>query len=331
MYNRLKKTVMVLVVTLLVIGLFLSTPSADDAMAQTDPYKIFLVSHGGPGDPFWGRVIKGMKDADASLDEVDAQYLGPEKFSIGKLIDFLETAESADPAGIGVTITNHKPLDRPLRRIINRSNIPVIAFNVPDPRPKGERIPYMTYIGQSPYVAGKGSAERMLEDHTPERAVVSIHEPGHSALEARARGIMDVLKENGVPVEKLATSTEAGQTIGIIQSYLNSHPGVDTIFTLGPLDTHPVIQMIKEQNLGDELTVGAFDLTVKTLKAIRDGTVVYTVDQQPYLQGYMTVQWLFLHAKYGLSPTEENLLTGPAIVDESNVNKVMDMVEKGVR
>lgn len=324
----IKNILLVLVVVSLVTFVGTNLQSVQ-AQAQEAKYKIYLVSHGGPGDPFWGRVIKGMKDADASLDEVEAHFLGPEVYSVDKILDFLETAAAANPAGIGCTITNYKALDEPLRRII-KQGIPVIAYNVADPRPQDERIPYLTYIGQSPYIAGRGAAKRMLEKFTPTRAVVSIHEVGHTALEARAKGIMDVLKDKGVPVEKLATTPDPTKTIGILKSYLKKHPDTDAIFTLGPLDTHPAIQLVKEENLQGKVWIGGFDLTSKILQAIKDGIVVYTVDQQPYLQGYLTVQWLYLHAKYGLVPPKK-ILTGPAIVDKSNVDLVMELVKKGIR
>ncbi|MCD6442900.1 MAG: sugar ABC transporter substrate-binding protein, partial [Thermotogae bacterium] len=246
-------------------------------------FTFYLVSHGGPADPFWGVVMKGMKDA-AEKYGVKAIYLGPEKYSLKEFIDLVNRAINANPDGLIVTMTNPVALDEPLARAMKKG-IPIVAINVPDTRPLDERIPYLVYVGMDEYLAGVYAARRMLKEFTPKRAVIGIHEPGHVGLEMGAKGIMDVLGEKGIPVEKLDITTDPTKALTLLKSYLKKHPDTDAIFTLGPLGAHPAIQLVKEEGLVGKVKIGAIDLTPTITKAIREGVVMFTIDQQQYLQG----------------------------------------------
>lgn len=295
-------------------------------------YTFYIVSHGGPGDPFWGVVMKGMQDAAEMLskgtgDTVKAIYLGPAIYSIPELVNMLNSAIAARPNGIACTITDPAALDEPLRRAIGLG-IPVIAINVPDPRPSAERIPYLFYVGGDEYLSGIKAAERMLAVRKPARAVVFIHEVGHVGLELRAKGFIEVMTQAGVPAEKLAVGTDPTQAVDIIRGYFSKYPDVDAIFTLGPLGTLPTVTFLKEQGLAGKVMLGCFDLDEVTLHAIEEGVALFTVTQQQYLQGYLPIVWLYLYNKYGFLPAND-ILTGPGFVDGSNVKMVAELIKKG--
>lgn len=295
---------------------------------SADQLRFYVVSHGGPGDPFWGVVMKGMKDA-ANQYGVKATYLGPEKFSIQKLVNMLESAISSKPDGIAVTITNAVALDEPLRKAI-KMGIPVIAINVPDSRPVEERIPYLCYVGMDEYRGGIDAAQRMLKEFTPKRAIVANHEPGHTGLELRAKGIKDVFSKKGIPVEEVDITANPTKAVGILSSYLSRYPETDAIFTLGPLGTQPALKLLEEKNLFGKVKLSGWDLTSLMVEAIKEGKLLFTIEQQQYLQGYLPIVFLYTYSKYGLIP-HGTVLTGPAIVDKSNVSVVEKTVTKGYR
>jgi simple sugar transport system substrate-binding protein len=295
-------------------------------------YTFYVVSHGGPGDPFWGVVMKGMQDAADLLskgtgDTIKATYLGPAVYSVTELVNMLNSAIAARPQGIVCTITDPAALDEPLRRAISLG-IPVIAINVPDPRPVGQRIPYLFYVGGDEYLSGIKAAEKMLAVKKPARAVVFIHEVGHVGLELRAKGFIEVMSAAGVPAEKLAIGIDPTQAVDIIRGYFAKYPDTDAIFTLGPLGTLPTVTFLKEQGLAGKVMLGCFDLDEVTLKAIKDGVALFTVTQQQYLQGYLPIVWLYLYNKYGFLPAND-ILTGPGFVDSSNVEKVEQLIKQG--
>lgn len=309
---------------LVVLGLF--------GFAFSEEYTFYIVSHGGPGDPFWGVVMKGMQDAAAMLndgtdDTINATYLGPAVYSVTELVNMLNSAIAARPDGIACTITDPAALDEPLRRAIDLG-IPVIAINVPDPRPAGERIPYLFYVGGDEYLSGRKAAEKMLAAKTPTRAVVFIHEVGHHGLELRAQGFIEVMTDAGVPAEKLAIGTDPTQAVSIIQGYFSKHPETDAVFTLGPVGTLPTVTFLKEQGLAGKVMLGCFDLDEVTLNAIKEGIAMFTVTQQQYLQGYLPIQWFYLYNKYGFLPAND-ILTGPGFVDASNIGLVEELITKG--
>ena len=298
------------------------------SVAFAGQLKFYVVSHGGPGDPFWGVVMKGMEDA-AKQYGVKATYLGPEKFSIQKLVNMLESAISSKPDGIAVTITNAVALDEPLRKAI-KMGIPVVAINVPDTRPVGERIPYLCYVGMDEYKGGVDAAWRMLKEFTPKRAIVANHEPGHTGLELRAKGIKDVFSKKGIPVEEVDITSNPTKAVGVLSSYLSRHPETDAIFTLGPLGTQPALKLLEEKKLFGKVKLSGWDLTPLMVEAIKEGKLLFTIEQQQYLQGYLPIVFLYTYNKYGLIP-HGTVLTGPAIVDKGNVDVVEKTVAAGYR
>lgn len=269
-----------------------------------------------------------MKDA-AKQYGVKATYLGPEKFSIQKLVNMLDSAIAAKPDGIAVTITNAVVLDEPLRKAI-KMGIPVVAINVADTRPAGERIPYLCYVGMDEYQGGIDAAWRMLKKFTPKRAIIANQEPGHTGLELRAKGIKEVFAKKGIPVEEIDITNDTTKAVGIMSSYLSRHPDTDAIFTLGPLGTQPALKLLEEKNLFGKVTLSGWDLTPLMVDAIKKGELLFTVEQQQYLQGYLPIAFLYTYHKYGLIP-HGTVLTGPAIVDKTNVDVVEKTVKEGYR
>jgi simple sugar transport system substrate-binding protein len=201
---------------------------------------------------------------------------------------------------------------------------------VADTRPEDQRIPYLTYVGQMPYEAGLAVGKRILKEYTPKRVVVNNHIPGHTALAARARGIIDVMKKNGIPAEELNVGTDHTQAVQIMKSYYTKNPDTDCFSALGPIPTHAQMVFLEEEKLLGKVKQTAFDLDPKILDGIQNGQIICTVDQQPYLEGYLTVMWLYLNAKFGLVPDPQEK-TGPTIVDKSNIASVIKGVEQGYR
>jgi simple sugar transport system substrate-binding protein len=313
-------------------SIFLFASGKQEAVKSPDQhYKFYVVTHGGISDPFWGVVKKGAKDA-GDMFNCDVIYLGPETFSIQKLVDMVETAIAGKPDGLVVTITDVQALDKPLRAAIE-AGIPVIAINVPDLRESYKKIPYLAYVGVDDYMVGIEAANRMLEEFglsKPKRGVILVHEVGHAGLEARAEGIMKIFLEQGISIEKLAGSPNASENYQVMDAYLIKHPDTDAVFTFGPLGADPLINLIEDKNLTGKIKLGGVDLSISMIKAIRNGVMVFTIDQQQYLQGYLPIGLLVLYNKYGLIPTGD-ISTGPSIVDLSNIDSVADMVNKRYR
>ncbi len=288
-------------------------------LAFSAEYTFYFVTHGVVGDPWWAPVVKGVEDA-ARLLGVRVVYVGLERWDLALLKANLEAAILAEPDGIILTITSYEVLDEPARMAIGRG-IPIIAVNVPDPRPAGERIPYLAYVGQQEFQAGKALAERVVREFIPKAAVVMITEPGHVGLEARTAGIKSVLEPLGTKVDVLDVTADPALHGPILESYLIGHPEVDMVFALGPSDAWAAIQVVKEMGKVGQIRLATIDVDPRIAEAIMEGVMICAVAQQPYMQGFIPVVWMYLHLKYGFIPPD--VPTGPAVIDKDNVDSVM--------
>jgi simple sugar transport system substrate-binding protein len=281
------------------------------------------VTHGTPGDPFWAVYRKGLEDASKEFG-VELTDEAPEEFSVEGLVNLLNSAVAAKPAGIIATITDPAAVEAPLRQAVEQG-IPVIAVNVPDTRE--DRIPYLFYVGGDEELGGRAAAQRILQEATPTRAACAIQEVGHVGLQARCKGFGDEMKAAGVPADTVPI--EGGDPTGsaeVLRGYFTSHEDTDALFTLGPQGATPAIQVLEEQGLTDKITHITFDLSQEQVDQIKEGNILATVGQQQYLQGYLPILFLKLNLEHGFTLAAD-VLTGPFVVDSSN----LEPVEQGVK
>jgi simple sugar transport system substrate-binding protein len=175
--------------------------------------------------------------------------------------------------------------------------------------------------------------ENLLEGERIPRdaeAVVLIGEPGNSALEDRATGIEQILKARGIKSRRFsAPLADPSRAVDMLKSYIRSH-GDLKIVAATEFASAFAGQAMKELGMEPgEILAAGFDLVPDQLDMIKQGYVKFTIDQQPYLQGFQTVMMLYLYKEFGLSPTDIN--TGVAIVDETNVREVERLSEAGYR
>jgi simple sugar transport system substrate-binding protein len=290
----------------------------------------YSVTHGESGNPFWAIYRNGIRDAQKVFG-VEIKDLPLEEFGVAQYVDLFNQAVAAKPDGIMATILDQNALDQPMREAIE-SGIPIIAVNVPDVRPLDQRIPYLFYVGGDEEAGGRLTAQRQLAEGDVKHAVCIIHEPGHTGLEARCRGYDAELGEAGAKVDKLPSSKDATQATEQIKGYLTENSDVDAIFGVGPQPATFALQALDELGKKGQIPVSAYDMTSELLDEIEAGNLISTIDQQQYLQTFEPANWLKLHIQHGfvLAPGVD-LLTGPALVDKSNFEKVRQGVEEGFR
>jgi simple sugar transport system substrate-binding protein len=240
-------------------------------------------------------------------------------------------AIAAGADGIAISVSDPVAIGNLIREARSRG-VPVVAVNVREPPDyRGEPIPYLAYVGMDEYQAGRNLAENLL-GQVPMGATVliAIHEPGHVGLESRARGIAEVLvRERRAKVEKLDITQDPTRAMAAMRAFLKANPETRALFTLGPLGAIPAIRMAREDNLAGKLAMASFDLDPITLQAIEEGLLVATVDQQPYLQGFVSVMQLYLYARYGLQPSDYD--TGRGLVTKETATQIKGLVQEGYR
>ncbi|MBT3605253.1 MAG: substrate-binding domain-containing protein [Candidatus Latescibacteria bacterium] len=298
-------------------------------------YKFAFVTHGGPGNPFWNVVIKGMEDAGKRY-QVDVQWLSNPTFSISDMPNFLDDAIANQVNGIGITCPDPDAIRESIERA-HELNIPIIVLNTADPDAgTTQALPTEFYIGASEYLGGQSNAKSLMAEAkkrgiTIQRAVCPIQELGHSGLEARYAGFESILKPEGIPVDGLTISNNIEQSAGLLKDYFLGHPQTNAIATLGPLPADAFYLFVEEEGkTPGEILHATHDTSPAIFDHIRTGHTVQAVDQQPYLQGYLTVAFLYLHNEFGLTLAQD-VLTGPFAINAQNVDRIVELMKAGYR
>ncbi len=291
----------------------------------------YLVSHGGPGDPFWNPVIKGAQLAAEQLG-VTLHYESPQvQGNVAGVIRLLNSAIAARPAGIGVTVDNTRGFEAPLQEA-QRLGIPVVAFNTTPNTVNLKLTPFLSYVGQNNYTAGEGVAQAALAAfklHSGDLVGIVNHQAGNTSLTSRIDGMRKVLGAAGVLVKVLTTpGSNPTQSEAILQSFLAKYPNTKALLTVGPLGYQPAAIVLKRNHMIGKVGLSGMDLNTAGLKLIQSGAMAFTWDQQPFVQGYMTVVELYLKAKYGFNPPSF-YNTGVGLIDHSNVGNWISLVKRG--
>jgi simple sugar transport system substrate-binding protein len=308
-----------------------ATTTATQTAAQTSDMTFYSVTHGESGNVFWAIYRNGIRDGGKAYG-VTVKDLPLEQFAVAGYVDLLNQAIAAKPDGIFCSILDQNAVDQPLRDAIEQG-IPVIAVNVPDTRAIDKRIPYLFYVGGDEEAGGRLTAQRQLQEKAAiKSAVCIIHEPGHTGLEARCRGYEAEMKKAGAKTTKLPSSKDATQATEQIKSFLQKNTDVEAVFGVGPQPATFALQALDELGKKGDVLVSAYDMTEDLLTEINGDTLVSTIDQQQYLQGYEPIHWLKQHIEHGfvMAPGVD-MLTGPALVDKSNADKVAEGVKAGFR
>ncbi len=204
--------------------------------------------------------------------------------------------------------------------------IPVIAINADAPR-SGR----LAYIGQGNYEAGRSMGQQIAKLlPSGGDVLLAIHTAGAQNLEERIKGVKDVLDaKGGFKYRVVATGTDLTKAEALIGAALQANPNVKGMFGVEDVTGIAIGHIIERQKLKGKVFGGGFDLVGEVLDAIEAGNMQFTIDQQPYLQGYQGVVELFLNRAYAISPTDNN--TGIAPVTAESVKAVKELAKKGYR
>ena len=296
-------------------------------LAEDVKYRFYYVSHMGPADPNSSWFAVAIEKFTARYPEVVAEYKAPPSPTPRTQLDMLRTVIAMNPDGLIVSMTAPDMFEGVLRDAIENKGIPVIAFNISDPRPVGERIPYLTYLGGDEYLTGVRLGEKYIEKWgNPTKVVGCQFNPGHVGLEARCEGMDEAMSAVGVPFEKLALSPEAGTSQSVLTSYLQANPDVDVIFSTTTYGEPWIVSVLENLGRLDEVDIIGVDASPTSLEGINEGIIKLTHSQGFYLQAYLPLMLLYMYCEYGLAPAVD-VLTGPQVIDETNVGQFITMVK----
>jgi simple sugar transport system substrate-binding protein len=282
-------------------------------------YKIAVVTHAGAGDTFWDVVKKGALQAGKDEgDNVTYQADGdPAKQS--QLID---AAVQQKVDGLVVSMANPDALKASIEKAV-AAGIPVITIN--SGQAQSAEFGALAHVGQDETIAGEGAGEKMKAAGVT-NALCVIQEAGNIGLEQRCAGFKQGLGGTVTNLQVDNKDPAGAQTT--IKAKLAADKSINGILTLGPVIASAAIPDVK----GTAVKLATFDLNADVTKAIAAGDVLFAVDQQQYVQGYLPIVMLTLY-KSNLNTVGGGhpVLTGPGYVTKDNAEQVIKLSAAGTR
>ncbi len=296
--------------------------NASAGKANTPRMTVALVTHQAPGDTFWDIVRKGAEAA-AAKDNIELDYSADP--NAGNQATLVQTAIDKKVDGIAVTLAKPDALKDVIAKA-KKANIPVVGLNsgVSD----WQKLGLMEFFGQDETVAGEALGKRLNEEGA-KKAVCVIQEQGNIGLTQRCDGVKKTFK--GKTETLNVNGTDMPSVKSTITAKLKTDSDIDYVVTLGAPFALTAAQSVDET--GSKAKVATFDLNKELTGAISKGDIEFAVDQQPYLQGYLAIDSLWLYKNNGnyMGGGEAPVLTGPAFVDKTNVEMIDKFAAKGTR
>jgi len=299
-------------------------PTAGSAQGS---YRFVVVTHGQASDPFWSVVKNGVDQAAKDMG-VTVEYQAPGTFDMVAMAQLIDAAVASKPDGMVVSIPDANALGPHIKAAVD-AGIPVISIN--SGSDVAQSLGVLTHIGQTEFEAGQGGGTQMATAGV-KHAICVNQEVGNAALDLRCNGFKDKMTAAGATVDVLAVDlnnpTDAQQRI---TAAVTADSTIDGIFTLGPTGAAPALAALNAMGKLGQIKLATFDLSPDVLQAIADGNMLFAIDQQQYMQGYLPIVLLKLNASNLNTIANPVLMTGPGFVTKDNALKVINLSKAGTR
>jgi simple sugar transport system substrate-binding protein len=299
-----------------------TTGAVATTLTQSQNITIAVITHS-DGGVFWSVFKKGAEQAGKDL-KITVKEQGSVNNGV-KQAEMINQAVTDKVSGIAVSLADPSAVKDAVAAAV-KAGIPIVTTNSGSNLYKD--FGAFTHIGQDEETAGMGAGEKF--NAAGVKVLLCIkQEQTNTGLDARCNGAKKTFK--GKFLDPITTSGDkSGKQQADIKAALDSNKDVDGVFGTGPVVGHDAAAATKE--LGRKINIGAVDLSTDILKDIAAGEVAFTIDQQQYLQGYVSVLALYLKA------TNQNTLggglpinTGPGFVTKDNADAVAKLVAAGTR
>jgi simple sugar transport system substrate-binding protein len=304
-----------------------TTQSSSSCPASRSSLKFYVITHGQASDPFWSVVKKGVDQAAHDMC-VTAIYESPPTFDMVAMSHLIDAAVAAHPSGLVVSIPDPNALGPSIKAAV-AAGIPVISIN--SGADVAKSLGVLVHVGQTEYQAGFGGGQKMAAAGVTNALCVN-QEVGNAALEQRCQGFTDAMKQTGGKVKEIGVNlNNPTQTQQTIEAALQHDPSINGILTLGPTGATPALKALQDLNKTGSIKLATFDLSSDVLNAIKNGQMLFAIDQQQYLQGYLPIVLLTLYKTNLNTIANDVLQTGPGFVTSANVNQVIQLTAQGTR
>ncbi|EPR23041.1 MULTISPECIES: substrate-binding domain-containing protein [Agrobacterium tumefaciens complex] len=315
---------------------FLVAGAASLVMASGAFAANIAVVGGKNDDAFWNLIKKGVDDArlvvEANGGKVNYLRLQTYDNFAPDVVQLIQTAISQKVDGLVIPNWVPEGEDPAIREAMN-AGIKVILMNAGG-HEKARELGAINYVGSDEYLAGVAGGEYFARQG--KKNVICVNTvPGAANLEARCKGVLDgITKAGGTGKQLPLPATSFGDATAVaeaIKATLLQDGKIDGVLTISAGDADSAAIGVMQAGKTETALLGTFDLNQSGLDRIKDGTQGFAIDQQPYLQSLLAVTLLASAIDFGTDLPTAPLLTGPSIVDKSNIEATLAGVDKGAR
>ncbi|MBT2225291.1 substrate-binding domain-containing protein [Nonomuraea sp. NEAU-A123] len=292
------------------------------AAASTPKMTIAMITHAAPGDTFWDIIRKGAAAA-AAKDNAEVQYSSDP--DAAKQAQLIQAAIDKKVDGIAVTDPNTPALGATIKKAI-AAGIPVTMFNAGGA--DALSLGALGYFGQGEKEAGVAVGKKAVADSAKNILCVNQTQ-GQQQLVDRCDGVKEGAA--GAKVTQIyVNGTDDSAVTTTIQAKLTQDTGIDYVVTLGAPIALDAVKSVKGAN--SSAKIGTFDTNKELVAAIQNGSIQWAVDQQPYMQGYLAIDGIWWYRTNGNTlGGGQNVATGPAFIDKTNIEAVAKFAANGTR
>jgi len=276
-------------------------------------YKFAFINHV-TTNPFFVPTRYGADDA-CKLLNCSYQWTGSQSANVNEMVNAFNSAISAKVDGIAVCLVDLKAFNGPVQKALD-AGIPVVGYNADAPNAR------LSYIGQDLFVSGQEMGNRIVDLVGEGDVALFIATPGSLNIQPRIDGAIDSIKKagGGITHHTIATGAALPKELSTVDAYWIGHKETKGMFAVDAGSTQAVAQVIKKYNLRDkDVKGGGYDLLEPTMNLLADEQIDFTIDQQPYLQGFLPVLELFLYKASETLTGIADVNTGLKFLDSKTV------------
>ena len=237
----------------------------------------------------------------------------------------------SSPTGMVVSLPDARRSRRSIRRAV-QAGIPVVTINSGSDDVQAARRARPRRADRVPRRASR-PGERMAAGGVRTRCA-STRRTATAALDQRCRGVRPTaLRRIGgtlAGARDPASRTRAGAQRRVAEAVAAGR--IDGILTLGPGGASPALDAVRASGLTTRSSSRRSTSRPTCWRAVSDGKMLFAIDQQPYLQGYLPVMLLAENKRYGVFPDQgEVVITGPHFVTQDTAQKALALSRRGIR
>jgi simple sugar transport system substrate-binding protein len=300
--------------------------AANRPAPDSNAIRIAVVTHGQASSPFWAIVRNGAEAAGRQTD-VLVDYRAPDTYDLGRQKALIEEAAASRPDGLVISLP--EPGIAPAVRRAVKSGIPVVTINSGSNTARSLGV--LAHVGQPEFESGLQAGRRLVGAGV-RHALCINQQPGNTGLDDRCRGLTRSMRDAGGTSLVLGVDDQDPSTPRRIANAI-SGGRVDGLLALNGTTALEAVDAVRASKRAGQVKVASFDLTPDVLDAVASGRLMFAVDQQAYLQGFLPVVLLAERARYGLFPSMDGRVipTGPNFVTKDDAGKVRELSARSIR